>query len=118
VANGGVATITDCYGIYVVNGYSNNTGTVTNAYGLYIEAITHGDTLNYTIYSAGGLNYFVGNVNTQDVYKVDGVQVVGPRIVDARCDDTINESSWDSTTAGVLDSIRDAMITHGLLAAA
>jgi hypothetical protein len=51
------------------------------------------------------------------VYKVDGTQVVSNRVVDARIDDAINDSTWDSTTAGVLDAIRDAMITHGLIAA-
>jgi hypothetical protein len=58
------------------------------------------------------------DINSTGVLKVDDVQVVGNRVVDARCDDTINTSTWDSTTAGVLDSLRDAMITHGLLSAA
>ena len=48
-------------------------------------------------------------------YRVAGVQVVGARVVDARCDDTIN--CGDATTDGVIDSLRDAMITHGLIAA-
>ena len=59
-----------------------------------------------------------GDMTVSGVYKVDGVQVVSNRVVDARIDDTINESTWDSTTAGVLDAIRDAMIAHGLMAAA
>jgi len=58
-----------------------------------------------------------GNIDCTGVIKVDDVQVVSNRVVDARCDDTINTSTWDSTTAGVLDSLRDAMITHGLLSA-
>jgi len=49
-------------------------------------------------------------------YKVSGTQVVGARVVDARCDDAIN--SGDATTDGVIDALRDAMITHGLIAAA
>ena len=57
-----------------------------------------------------------GNINVTGAYKVDDVQVVGNRIIDARCDDAIN--SGDVTTDGVIDSLRDAMITHGLLAAA
>ena len=56
-----------------------------------------------------------GNINATGVLKIDDVQVVSNRVVDARIDDTINESAWDSTTAGVLDAIRDAMITHGLM---
>jgi hypothetical protein len=59
-----------------------------------------------------------GNINATGVIKIDDVQVVGNRVVDARCDDTVNTSTWDSTTAGVLDALRDAMITHGLIAAA
>jgi len=58
-----------------------------------------------------------GNVNVTGVYKVDDVQVVGSRVVDERADDTVNTSTWDSTTAGVLDALRDAMISHGLIAA-
>lgn len=48
--------------------------------------------------------------------KVAGNQVVGARVVDARIDDAIN--SGDATTDGVIDALRDAMITHGLMAAA
>jgi hypothetical protein len=47
---------------------------------------------------------------------IGGAQVVGARVVDARIDDTIN--SGDATTDGVIDAIRDALITHGLMAAA
>jgi hypothetical protein len=48
--------------------------------------------------------------------KIGANQVVGARVVDARCDDAIN--SGDATTDGVIDSLRDAMIAHGLIAAA
>ncbi|CAK0764396.1 hypothetical protein CCP3SC15_300021 [Gammaproteobacteria bacterium] len=43
-------------------------------------------------------------------------KVVGARIIDARIDDAIN--SGDATTDGVIDALRDAMISHGLIAAA
>jgi hypothetical protein len=56
------------------------------------------------------------DVDNSGVYKVDGVQVVGNRVVDARIDDTIN--SGDATTDGVIDAIRDALIAHGIIAAA
>jgi hypothetical protein len=56
------------------------------------------------------------DVDNSGVYKVDAVQVVGPRVIDARCDDAIN--SGDATTDGVIDALRDAMIAHGLIAAA
>lgn len=49
-------------------------------------------------------------------YKVDGVQVVSNRVIDARIDDAIN--SGDATTDGVIDALRDMAITHGLIAAA
>jgi len=57
-----------------------------------------------------------GNINVTGVYKVDDVQVVSNRVIDARCDDAIN--SGDATTDGVIDALRDAMIAHGLIAAA
>lgn len=59
-----------------------------------------------------------GNVNTVGVYKVAATQIVGARVVDAAIDDAINAGAWDATTAGVLTAIRDAIVTHGLVAAA
>ena len=56
------------------------------------------------------------DITTGQTLKVAGTSVVGARVVDARCDDAIN--SGDATTDGVIDSLRDAMITHGLIAAA
>ena len=56
------------------------------------------------------------DITSGQVLKVAGVQVVAARVVDARCDDVIN--SGDATTDGVIDALRDAMITHGLIAAA
>jgi len=57
-----------------------------------------------------------GDINTTEQYKVDDVQVVSNRVIDERCDDALN--SGDATTDGVIDALRDAMITHGLIAAA
>jgi len=57
-----------------------------------------------------------GNINVTGVLKIDDVQVVSNRVIDARCDDTID--SGDATTDGVIDALRDAMIAHGLIAAA
>lgn len=56
------------------------------------------------------------DITSGQALKVNGTQVVGARVVDARCDDAIN--SGDATTDGVIDALRDAMITHGLIAAA
>jgi len=44
-------------------------------------------------------------------------QVVGARVIDARCDDVV-DATYGAEEAGVLDALRDAMITHGLIAAA
>jgi hypothetical protein len=60
--------------------------------------------------AAGDLNLAVGQL------LIAGTQVVGARVIDARIDDAIN--SGDLTTDGVIDAIRDALITHGLVAAA
>lgn len=66
--------------------------------------------------SNAGVLSAVGGINTSDVFMVDEVQVVGNRVVDARCTGALN--SGDATTDDVIDSLRDAMITHGLIAAA
>lgn len=57
-----------------------------------------------------------GDVNSAGIYKVDGTQVVGARVIDARASAVAN--SGDGTTDGLIDALRDAMIAHGLLAAA
>jgi len=67
--------------------------------------------------SAPGEKFDVaGNINLTGVLKIDDVQVVNNRVIDDRIDDVIN--SGDATTDGVIDAIRDALITHGLIAAA
>ena len=58
-----------------------------------------------------------GNANVSGAYMVDGVQVVGNRVIDARADDVVDET-WGAVDAGVLDAVRDCLIAHGLLAAA
>lgn len=69
-----------------------------------------------TVSFDGLANYwFDGEVDAQTKFKVAGTQVVGARVIDGRCDDAIN--SGDGTTDGVIDALRDAMITHGLIAA-
>ncbi len=82
--------------------------------------VTNGGRLLWgtTTDDGASLAQFGGDMTVSGVYKVDGTRVVSNRVVDARIDDTVNESTWDSTTAGVLDAIRDAMIAHGLMAAA
>ena len=75
-----------------------------------------GSGTNWAIFVAGGDVSFGGDLTVTGEYQVDGVKVVSNRVVDARCDDAVN--SGDATTDGVIDALRDAMITHGLIAAA
>lgn len=48
------------YGVFIQNAEKLAGATITNNYGLYIQNPTSGSSLNYSIYSAGGLNYFAG----------------------------------------------------------
>jgi len=59
----------------------------------------------------------LGTLNVAGAYYVNGSQVVGARVVDARADDVV-DTTYGAEEAGVLDALRDAMITHGLIAAA
>jgi hypothetical protein len=52
------------------------------------------------------------DVDNSGVYKVDAVQVVGNRVVDARLADTPN--SGNATTDGLIDALRDLILSHGL----
>ena len=115
LASVGAMTITNLYGVYLAN--ATGAGAVTNQYGIYFESLTKGATLNYMIHGAADITFGMGiNIATGKTYQIAGTQVIGARVVDARCDDVIN--SGDATTDGVIDALRDAMITHGLIAAA
>jgi len=59
LTNGGSYTGLTNYCIYISN--PPGSGTIATNYGLYLESQTRGTT-NYAIYSAGGTNYFGGNV--------------------------------------------------------
>ncbi len=115
------------YGARILAVQSGNAGTYvpTNLYlRTYSNSAVHTNqlVLNTSGYvgvndAAPGEQFDVGgNIDCTGVYKVDDVQVVGARVIDARCDDVIN--SGDATTDGVIDALRDAMIAHGLIAAA
>lgn len=106
-------TVTSVSGVYIPSA-TLGSGSLTYNYGVYVESVSVG-TNKYAIYTNDGVNRFGDIVNTTASYQVDGVQVVSNRVVDARCDDTIN--SGDATTDGVIDALRDAMIAHGLIAA-
>jgi len=128
-ATGG-KTVTLARGLWIAA--PTTTGTITTANGIYLEAITGAGT-NYAIYSAGGQSYHAGNfgigntapaealdvtgnINTTGVVKVDDVQVLSNRVMAARAANVAN--SGDATTDGLIDALRDAMIAHGLIAAA
>jgi len=53
-------TVTNGAGLHINSPL--HVGTLTNAYGIYIENITGAGSLNYSIYSEGGINAFAGNV--------------------------------------------------------
>jgi hypothetical protein len=54
--------VTNAFGVYIPSAEKLSGATITNNYALYIANQTSGATLNYSIYSSGGLNYFGGNV--------------------------------------------------------
>jgi hypothetical protein len=56
------SAVTNAFGVYIPSAEKISAATITNNYALYIANQTSGATLNYSIYSAGGLNYFAGNV--------------------------------------------------------
>ena len=64
----------------------------------------------------GGSPQFA-TIDATGAYQVDAVQVVSNRVIDARCDDVV-DATYGAEEAGVLDALRDAMIAHGLIAAA
>jgi hypothetical protein len=54
--------VTNAFGVYIPSAEKISGATITNNYALYIANQTSGATLNYSIYSSGGLNYFGGSV--------------------------------------------------------
>jgi hypothetical protein len=113
-------TLAEQMGIGISYGITTGTGTITSAYGLYLSGnIAAGTITNkWGVYQAGATfkNHFDGIVNSASSFQVDNVQVISNRVIDARIDDAI--SCGDATTDGVIDALRDAAITHGLIAAA
>ncbi len=109
-------TVPSAFGEYIGPMTKSGTGTINASYGLYIEAQAVGAT-NWGVYVAGNNSYFGGDVWLAGVLQVDGIQVVSNRVIDSRIDDTIG-STFGTTEQGILDACRDALITHGLCAAA
>jgi len=96
---------------------------------LYIHSDTPPDTANDewislthnvtdgVIAVGSGVLQLPATVNVATAYQVAATQVVGARVIDARADDVV-DTTYGAEEAGVLDALRDAMITHGLIAAA
>ena len=59
VSSGSVGTH---YSLYISNPTKSSTGNLVTNYGLYLASQTTGNTTNWGIYSAGGSNYFGGNI--------------------------------------------------------
>jgi hypothetical protein len=53
--------VTNAFGVYIPSAEKLSGAAITNNYALYIANQTSGATLNYSIYSSGGSNYFGGN---------------------------------------------------------
>jgi hypothetical protein len=66
---------TNAYGVYIINNELLSGASVVNNYGLYIANQTNGSSVNYTLYSAGGLNYFGGNVGIGQPSPSFGLEV-------------------------------------------
>lgn len=62
----------------ILGGY---TGTITNQYGVYIDNMATGATNNYALYSAGGTNYFGGNVGIGTASPLAKLEVKGSTLI-------------------------------------
>jgi hypothetical protein len=69
-------TVTNSYGTKIANAEVDG-GVLTNQYGIYIEDLTAGASKNYAIYSAGGTNYFAGNVGIGTTTPIATFAVMG-----------------------------------------
>lgn len=58
----GAGSVSSHYSLYISNPAKSGAGNVVTNYGLYLESQTTGNTTNWGIYSAGGSNYFGGNI--------------------------------------------------------
>lgn len=71
------------YGVWIKNPTRSSTGNVVTNFGLYLDSQTTGSTTNWGVYSAGGSNYFGGNVLVGTTtptanFTVNGTSNLGP----------------------------------------
>ena len=85
------------YGIKIHNASVTGTGSLNKFYGLYIEEPT-GASNNWSIYSAGGLNHFVGKVRSDDKFNVNGSDGVSGSFTTA-------DSKTVTVSGGIITSI-------------
>jgi len=102
----GAGSVSSHYSLYISNPAKSGTGNVVTNYGLYLESQTTGNTTNWGIYSAGGSNYFGGNILVGTTtpsanLTVNGTTNLGPA---GNITITGGSSGWVLTTngAGVL----------------
>ncbi|HZU25390.1 MAG TPA: hypothetical protein VFA04_07700 [Bryobacteraceae bacterium] len=72
------SSVGNLYGAFIASP-SISSGTVTNAYGLYLQNTTGATGKNYSLYSAGGTNYFAGSVGIGTSSPSALLHVFGPK---------------------------------------
>jgi hypothetical protein len=105
LANWGASTVTNAYGLFIDNPMKGASSSFTNNYGIYIANQTAASN-NYAIYSAGGRNYFAGNVGIGGApsgYKLDvqggQINTAGGLCIAGDC-----KTAW-SQVSGAVESI-------------
>lgn len=95
IGTGASNVIASAYGGYVAPVGITGGGSITTLYGMYINPQANGGT-NWTLYSAGGNNQFVGSIYNSGIASDTG-------LTDATvCEDTTNHKFWSgSGTLGI-----------------
>ena len=87
--------VTNTFGVYIPSAEKLSGASIANNYALYIANQTSGASVNYSIYSSGGLNYFGGNVSIGTTCAAFG------RALTAYSDVVAYFSSQESITMGI-----------------
>ena len=71
--------VTNTFGVYIPSAEKLSGASIVNNYALYIANQTAGSTINYSIYSSGGLNYFGGATTFNSSVRAASLSMnVGP----------------------------------------